>query len=171
MEWAQELLEWLRPHWPGITWSFMAMLIGQVMTRHVWTKARSTGRGTKVQFFYWMRKSLPLHPVFAGAVLGILWQNPENADPAWPLIGSVMYFATFGGLSVWLYQVIKQFAKRRGYDIELPGASSRPAPKSSLPPRSEVAKIVATGKNPALRTPPLATSLADQLEPMKEKDK
>lgn len=168
MDWLAEGIEWLRPHWPGFTWAFVAMLIGQVMTRHVFTRARSTGRGSRVRFFYWMRKTLPIHPVLAGAIVGLIWQNPENADPAWPIIGSMMYFATFGGLSVWLYQVIKQLAKKQGYDIELPGASTRPVPKSSLPPRSEVAKKVAEEKTSPLKPPPLAASLADQLEPTKE---
>lgn len=137
MEFVQELLSFVEPHWPGLTWSFVAMLIGQVMAHRVFTKAGARKRRKSQWFWWWMRKTLPLHPVVAGAVLGLVWQNPEHADPVWPLAGSMMYFAGFGGLSVWLYQVIKQAAKEHGIRLTLPGGDSIPPLADDLEPPKE----------------------------------
>jgi hypothetical protein len=109
-------------HWPFFAFAFVAMLFNQVMKSAIFTKARAITKGKGQWFFWWARKTLPLHPVLVGALVGFIWRNPEQADPTWPWIAPVFYFALAGTLSVWIYQIIKGIAKKKGIELEpLPG--------------------------------------------------
>lgn len=135
----------LLPHWPFFSWILIAMMIGQVTKNALWTKQRAHARfvdqlpgnslakgearkPVKIQWLWWWgRKTLVLHPVAAGVVIGLIWQNPETADPAWPLAASIGYFAMSGALSTWAYEFLKSMAKKRaGIDLKLPGLDSKP---------------------------------------------
>lgn len=109
---------WSLLHWPFMAWAFFAMAIGQVMKSAVWTKARAHRKGRMQWFWWWGFKTLPIHPAIAGFFLGLIWTNPENADPVWPWIASAMYFGAAGALSVWLYQILKGLLKSRGIIID-----------------------------------------------------
>ena len=125
MEMVQEIWDFLAPHWPGLAWMLIAMLVGQVMAHRVFTREHAHRKRKGQWFWWWMRKTLPLHPVAAGLLLGVLWQDPEGTD--WPWIASPMYFSAFGGGSIWAYEVIKGLLKRQGFDVGmLPGSSSAP---------------------------------------------
>lgn len=113
-------------HWPFMAWTIIAAAIGQVMKTAVWTKKRAHTKGKAQWLFWWAYKTLPLHPILGGAILGLIWQNPEHADPAWSWIASVVYFATAGALSVSLYQVVKGIAKKKGFDF----SEKKPPPPS-----------------------------------------
>ena len=130
MEFLQELYAWLSPHWPGVTWTFVAALIGQVMAHRVFTRKQAHTKRKGQWFWWWSRKTLPLHPVVAGGVLGLMWTDPEGAG--WPWIGSVVYFAFFGAISIWLYEFVKGVLKKKtGIDVgALPGSSNYPPPMS-----------------------------------------
>ena len=118
---------WSLAHWPFMAWAIIAAVIGQVMKSAVWTKKRAHTKGKAQWVWWWGYKTLPLHPIFAGFILGIAWQNPEAADPAWAWVASSVYFATAGALSVSLYQVVKGLAKKRGVSLgPLPGESKPP---------------------------------------------
>lgn len=109
-------------HWPFLAFAIVAMLVNQVIKSAVFTKVRAHEKRKGQWFFWWAYKTLPLHPVVAGAIVGTIWRNPEGADPAWPWIAPIFYFALAGTLSVWLYQIIKGLAKKKGFDLgELPG--------------------------------------------------
>jgi hypothetical protein len=132
--------DYVMPHWPFFTWLFIAMLVGQVVKKTVWTKLnaakyanpkveRSFGQKLHHWFFWWGRKTMVLHPVLAGALLGTVWQNPEHADPAWGLPTSMGYFAMAGGLSTWAYEFLRGVAKKKGVNLDIPGLESqRPPP-------------------------------------------
>lgn len=119
---------WNISHWPFYAWAFIAMMIGQVFKSAVWTKTKAHTKGRWQWLFWWGYKTLPLHPIAAGCLLGLVWQNPEQSDPAWPLAASVTYFAAAGALSVTLYQILKGLAKRHGLEFD-PVRESGPPPE------------------------------------------
>ncbi|RLB42423.1 MAG: hypothetical protein DRH30_04835 [Deltaproteobacteria bacterium] len=116
----------LFPHGPFFAWLFLAMLFGQVMKKTLWTKHNAAHKKPH-WIWWWAYKSMALHPVLVGVIIGLLWQNPEGADPAWSLAASCGYFAVAGGLSTWAYEVLKSIAKKRAnLDLTLPGLDSKP---------------------------------------------
>lgn len=105
----------LVPHWPFLTWVTIAILMGQVMKNAVWTIENAR----KNAVYWWGRKTLALHPVVGGLLLGTLWRNPsEGVDT---LIESMGYFGLAGASSVFIYEVVKGMAKKRGYELSLDG--------------------------------------------------
>ena len=123
MQEFQRLYEFASPHWPGLAWMLIAMVITQFEKGALFTRRRAHQKGKAQWFWWWGRKTMPLHGAFFGALLGIAWQNPESADPVWPWTASLIYFAFFGALSVSAYEIIKGLLKKKGLDIgELPGS-------------------------------------------------
>jgi len=124
MEAVQGVWDFLAPHWPGLSWMLIAMLVGQVMAHRIFTREQAHKKRKSQWFWWWMRKTLPLHPVVSGLLLGIVWQDPEGAG--WPWVASLMYFAAFGGGSIWAYETAKGLLKKKGINVgELPGGSSK----------------------------------------------
>lgn len=123
--------------WPFWSAVLVFTIIGQFMSKSFFTRFRAYAAYPNVwekHFWYWGRETLTLHPLFAGALLGTLWMDPENAH--WTRIASAMYFATAGAVSLFAWTLIKAFAKRRGVDLSLPGDSSIP-PSPPGPPQGE----------------------------------
>lgn len=119
---------WSLAHWPFMAWALVAMMIGQVMKSTVWTRQRAHTKGKLQWLFWWAYKTLPLHPMVGGCLLGLAWQDPEGRG--WPWSASMIYFAAAGAMSVWLYQILKGLAKKKGIDLgDLPGTSTPPPPK------------------------------------------
>lgn len=131
------------PHWPFLVVTLVFTVIGQFTSRKVFTRKRAyrdqNGKWFKPWenqwFWWWGRETLALHPILTGAVLGLVWQNPEFADPAWPWAASVGYFAGSGVGSLFAWNLLKSYAKKKGVTLELPGASQRPgeAPPDLMP--------------------------------------
>ena len=122
----------LLPHWPFVAAMVIFMIIGEVTTKNIFTRnAHKTNK--PVWFFWWGRKTLALHPIVAGMVLGSVWRNPEAGVDT--LVESMAYFAMAGGFSVWAYEFLKGMAKKEGIDIDLPGVdeSIPPAPPAAPP--------------------------------------
>ncbi len=107
-----KLLPLLLPYMPGISWTLIAILVGRVMARSVFTKDAHKWRAP-VWFWWWGHKTLALHPIVSGLFVGLLW--PQEGMTA---RGSCMYFAGFGAASVVLYEVGKGMLKKRGYDLD-----------------------------------------------------
>jgi len=119
-------------HWPFIAVTIILMMIGQVSKISVFTKQRAHALHGTVwgEVVWWGRKTLPLHPMISGAIIGLVWRNPTEMIDR--VIESVAYFALAGTLSVWAYQILKSIAKKKGYELgPLPGAESTPPP---IPP-------------------------------------
>lgn len=130
MEELQNAWEFIQPHWAGLSWAVMAMIVGQVMKNAVFTKDQAHKKRKSQWFWWWMRKTLALHPVIAGCIVGLVWHDPvEGAD--WPWIGSVIYFGFFGAISTWLFEVIKGLAKKRGIELNELGKSTPPPAEGS----------------------------------------
>lgn len=114
------------PHWPFAAAMVVFSIIGEVTTRNVFTKDAHR-KNKPVWFWWWGRKTLALHPLLAGLVLGLFWRNPEPGVDT--LVESCAYFAMAGGFSVWAYEALKGFAKKEGYEIDLPGVDESVPPK------------------------------------------
>jgi hypothetical protein len=115
---------WSLAHWPFFAAAVVFMIVGQVMKSSVWTRKRAYTKGKMQWLFWWAYKTMPLHPVVGGAITGLVWSKPEASveGPA-----AIFYFAFAGALSVWLYQILKGIAKRRGIELgKLPGQSDAP---------------------------------------------
>ena len=126
MDWFSEHIA---THWPFITVCAVLWVIGHFMATSVFTKARSLKESKHGWFWWWGRASMELHPVAAGVLIGILWQNPEQADPAWPWIATLFYFMAAGVSSLFGWKLIVLIAKRLGFDLSgasLPGESKPP---------------------------------------------
>ncbi len=166
------MIEWFEtavaPHWPFLMAAVVFMVVGQVMKGTVFTRARAYAQFVdqlpkRVSYlpgrtrtkrkhrrlWWWGYKTLPLHPVITGALLGLVISEPEPG-----IVGAqaALYFAGAGALSVFLYQVVKSLAKRQ--DIELPALPGQSGAFQSLGPLDD---------HP-LPLPPKVPQLADELE-------
>lgn len=117
MEW---LTDYVLPHWPFVAMCLVFGAVGQVMNKIVAPKATAEKHGVR----WWIRKTLTLQPVLAGALLGLVWRDPETAVVG--LAPSIAYFAASGVCSTWVYNVLKGLAKKKG--IAVPGDSTPPEP-------------------------------------------
>jgi len=126
------LTELILPHWPFFAWLVCAMMIGQVMKSAVWTKERAYAKGKMQSVYWWGYKTLAIHPVMSGAVLGCIWREPEEGMTKLP--ACIAYFALAGACSVFAFEMLRGFAKSKGVDLALPGESKVP---STPPPKAE----------------------------------
>ncbi len=133
-------LEKLGPYWPFFAWLFISMLIGRVMNKQIFTDAAARAeRGGKwyvfwdAKWFYvWMRRTLVLHPVFAGFIIAWSWKEPSPGVDL--VVERFAYFGLSGGLSVFAYELIKGIGKKFDIDVTLPGDSRTPPPPAPVPP-------------------------------------
>jgi len=121
------------PHWPFVAAMTIFMVVGQVMSKNVFTRdAHKTNK--PVWLFWWGRKTLALHPILAGMILGLIWRDPEEGVKG--LAASMGYFAMAGTFSVWAYETLKGLAKKEGIDLDLPGVDDTIPPAPPAPPAS-----------------------------------
>jgi hypothetical protein len=132
MDTLAKLWELIQPHWPFAAVVVILAVVGQFMKGVVWTRPNflrwrmTTPNAVLWRVFWWGRKTMPLHPVCAGAVLGTIPGIPVGTGidgrPA-----TILYFAFAGVISTWAFAMIKGWAKREyDLDLQLPGESSPP---------------------------------------------
>lgn len=138
------------PHWPFGVVVVIFAIIGQVMSKSVFTRERAYKKQKasalyrfweSQSFWWWGRETLPLHSILGSAPIGLIWLNPEGADPAWTVAASVGYFAGAGAVSLVAWALAKGYLKKRGIDLELPGGSPSLTPppyEKTSPPDKEV---------------------------------
>jgi hypothetical protein len=119
VETLKQLLDLLLPHWPFVAAVLVLMLVGTVSNKRIFTEAEAKVKRRTQWFFWWARKTLPLHPVVSGIVLGIVWKLPEAGVDT--LVERAAYFGLAGACSVFAYELLKGLAKKRGLDLDLPG--------------------------------------------------
>lgn len=124
------MLEMAMEHWPFLVMAAVFWTIGHFMETSVFTRARAYDKGKLQWFWWWGRESMELHPLVAGALVGLLWANPEHADPAWPWMASVGYFMGAGFVSLFGWLIITKVLVKFGIKdaIHLPGESKPPPP-------------------------------------------
>lgn len=125
----QLLEQYIIPHWPFIVMCLAAALVVQVFKGAVWTAKRAEGKGAKAGFFWWMRKTLPLHPVVACALIGLIPGLPLSQGMEYTVATAVLYYGAAGLMSTWAFNVVKGLAKKKGLDLQIPGETPTPTPK------------------------------------------
>ena len=111
--------------WPFWSAVLVFTVIGYFTSKRLFTRERAYAKGPWQNVWWWGRESLILHPIAAGVVLGFVWVDPEGKK--WPQAASCMYFAAAGAVSLVAWVVIKGVAKKKGYNLTLPGDSDRPS--------------------------------------------
>lgn len=139
------VLNQVLPHWPFAMMTVIFAVIGQFTSKSLFTKERAYQKQKASRFYrfwesqsfwWWGRETLPLHPIMSGALLGLLWHNPEGTDPAWGLAAGIGYFAGSGATSLFVWSILRGYLKKRGIDLDLPGGISSLTP----PPMPEEEK-------------------------------
>lgn len=132
-------MDWFLEHYPFFLAAALFWLIGHFMETSVFTRARAhknRGGGWKAKltsgFWWWMRESMELHPILAGVVLGLIWRNPENMDPAPSWQFDVGYFIGAGIVSLAGWLVLTKLAQKAGINL-----SGLRLPGESLPPDAQ----------------------------------
>lgn len=105
------LLNAAKPWLPIVIIAVVLAYLGKFFTAKIWTKDAAE-RNALMRF---MRKVLPLHPVVAGALIGLIPAVPVApvfTDGIW---GRVLQGVLAGVLSVWGYDAAREWFKRRGF--------------------------------------------------------
>jgi hypothetical protein len=133
MELLSQMWEAIAPHWPFAAATLILAFVGQVVKGTVWTEANflkwrmEKPNPVLWRFFWWGRKTMPLHPVAVGALLGLVPNIPAGTGiegrPA-----TMLYFAFAGVMSTWAFALVKAWAKKHDIDLKLPGQPSTPPP-------------------------------------------
>lgn len=115
--------------WPFWSVTLIFAFVGRFTSESVFTHARAYTKWPKAwqrHLWWWGRETLSLHPILTGFALGLVWTDPENAQ--WSRIGSAMYFAAAGAVSLFFWSIAKGVARKKGLTLTLPGDSSNPPP-------------------------------------------
>ena len=107
--------------WPFMAVASVLTILGQFFAVKVFTRRRAYDSGKWQSFWWWGRETLSLHPIITGMVIGMLWVNPEGADPEWTRTASAFYFAWAGVVSLGVFSVLKSVLKSRKMSLTLPG--------------------------------------------------
>lgn len=111
-------------HWPFIAAVFIFAAAGQVAKNTFWTVENA--QCSKLYSF--ARKTLPIHPVFFGALAGTLIHGLPVSPGVEGASSRGLYFAFAGVASTWAFALVKAWAKKEGYEVALPGESVPPEP-------------------------------------------
>lgn len=101
----EKIAEFLLSHWAFVAVAVILALVGQVV------KTLVVGSNKKQELVGWKDvfvKTMPLHPVVAGGILGLVLDAaiPESLVTGGTM-GSVLYFALAGAASSWIYNTLK----------------------------------------------------------------
>lgn len=117
MDW---LLEKLDTHWPLAAVALILAVFGRFASKHVFTKKRAM----KNAAWDFCKDTMPLHPIAAGAGLGLALPDPLGAG--WAPYLSCLYFAAGGVGSLFFWIFWEWYAKKRGIPSYFPGESLPP---------------------------------------------
>lgn len=127
----KQLLDLLLPHWPFVAAVAIFMLVGSVSNKRVFTDKQAKVKRSTQWIWWWGRKTLPLHPVASGILLGFFWKLPEPGVDT--IVERLAYFGLAGACSVFTYELLKGLAKKKGIDLDLPGGTPVPPPPVPKP--------------------------------------
>jgi hypothetical protein len=101
-----KILTILVSHWAFLAVAIILAIIGEVSKGIVLGEDKSNA--DKNLFTKLYTKTLPLHPIIAGALLGLaLSATVPDFVMTGGMIGSVLYFAVSGALSSTIYNILK----------------------------------------------------------------
>lgn len=115
----------LLSHWPFITTALIFSTVGQITKGTVFTLEKiGDGKGFVRGLLWWGRKTLPLHPVICGALLGLVPGIPVSSGVPQTTAATVLYFAGAGVCSTWVFSTLSSLLKQKGVEL---GGSMRPS--------------------------------------------
>lgn len=127
--------QYILPHWPLLTVTLALAIFGQVLKGSVF----SVDMCKRSRFCWWGRKTLPAHPVLIGLLIGFIPGMPVSPGVE-GRASRVLYFMAAGVLSTWAFMLLKQFAKKRGIELDVLAeentrmTGARPAVSTPPPP-------------------------------------
>lgn len=124
-------VSFLLSHWPFLAYSIISLIVVHVCKGILWTK-KNVDVSKVSPAIWWARKTLPLHPVVIGLLVGLIPGVPASAGIE-AVAAKCLYFGGAGASSTWIFDVIKGIAKQRGFDLKLPGASHEAAQAPAEP--------------------------------------
>lgn len=158
-----DFFDFLTAH-PGAVFTVLCMISGQFMKTIVFTPERAASKGRFGWFWRWGRRTLAWHPAVVGFVTGWLWVGDlEDGRYKGGTLGAAIYFATFGGLSVWAFEAAKGPAKKyAGIDLEMMGRTT-PIPGAVIdtPTTTVVVAAIPKKEEPAPEPEPVSSSEED----------
>jgi hypothetical protein len=110
------MIQFVIGHWPFVLFTLISAVSMQTAKISVWTKARISNSKLK-SFFWWGRKTLPLHPVLIGTLVGLVPGIPISDGMGETLATKCLYFAGAGVLSTWVFDLLKALAKKYGLEL------------------------------------------------------
>jgi hypothetical protein len=109
------LTEYVIPHWPLWTIALSLAIVGQVLKGSLFSRKFAE----KYVIFWWGRKTMPMHPILVGMLVGFV-----PGIPVGPGIESgssrVLYFMAAGLLSTWGFDFLKSIAVKKGVKLREP---------------------------------------------------
>lgn len=128
----EQILAIVTANWSFIAVAFILGLVGEVIKSIVIGDNKEKAKETKWK--NWFIRTMPLHPVVAGALLGLFLSAvvPEVIATG-GIISSVLYFSAAGGLSTWFYMTLKSIAPKatKALQKKLTGAISKTSKSSA----------------------------------------
>lgn len=105
MDW-DKIIALLSLHWPFLAVAFILGIVGEVI------KGIVLGSGDEQivhgKYAKWYKKTLPLHPIVSGAILGLVLSTTiPDIVMSGGVISSVLYFAVSGAISSTFYNLLK----------------------------------------------------------------
>lgn len=110
-EWIGDALGAAQPYWPFLTKLVVIWYLGQFFKKQVWTKKRAA-RGRIMGF---MRDTLPVHPLIAGALWGALYPYAPAVTFVTSRGGAVNEGILAGVLTLILHTGLDALAEARGW--------------------------------------------------------
>lgn len=100
--------------WPFVTATLVSMIVGQMLSHRLWTRENAA----RARWIAIGRSTVPLHPIIAGAALGLVWPNP--CGDTWPAAQSMAYFMLSGIAAFVGYLFIDKWVEKRfGVDLDV----------------------------------------------------
>jgi hypothetical protein len=131
-------------HWSFVAFSCIVAVLMQVLKATVWSPRRTLPAGTWSACLWWGRKTLPLHPVLLGCLVGLIPGIPVGGFDSRSVASRVLYYAMAGLMSTWVYNVVKSLAKRKR--ASLPELLEFHTPKYASNILKEAPPMVSVGK-------------------------
>lgn len=122
----EQILAIISANWSFIAVAFILGLFGEVIKSIVIGDNKEKTKETKWKNVF--IRTMPLHPVVAGALLGLFLSAViPDAIATGGVVSSVLYFAAAGGLSTWFYMTLKSIAPKatKALQRKLTGAISK----------------------------------------------
>lgn len=120
-----DFFDFILAHWPFFAFTFACMIVVQTAKATIWTEAHAKGSSKKAHFYWWGRKTMALQCLLSGALFGLIPNIPISDGFNDGIAAKMLYYGAAGILAAFSFDVLKGLAKRKGYDIAIPGLETQ----------------------------------------------